>query len=189
MCDVDINMLTMEQYLALNRGNYALSVVNLRLGTIILGVSHDVIMLRIFSITLTGAARRWINKITSRIINTWDLLKKAFIQRRINNGSLDGIVAITSKIDSLGRYMNKLKENVHVIEVDMVEDFRIQIILGRPLLATAHAKIDVYKKLISIEEEIDYRCDTILDQGEPQEIEALDKPQNIKKHEINPHYW
>nr|GEU31648.1 DNA-directed DNA polymerase [Tanacetum cinerariifolium] len=34
-----------------------------------------------------------------------------------SSGSSDGIVAITSKLDSLGRDMKKLKENVHAIQV------------------------------------------------------------------------
>ncbi|GJR17469.1 7-deoxyloganetin glucosyltransferase-like protein [Tanacetum coccineum] len=37
--------------------------------------------------------------------------------RKISNGSSDGIVTITNKLDSLERDMNKLKENVHVIQV------------------------------------------------------------------------
>ncbi|GJX53075.1 hypothetical protein Tco_0281444 [Tanacetum coccineum] len=40
---------------------------------------------------------------------------------------------------------------VDFVILDMVEDFRMPIILGRPLLATAHAEIDVFRKLISLE--------------------------------------
>ncbi|GKC38688.1 hypothetical protein Tco_1051072 [Tanacetum coccineum] len=47
----------------------------------ILGVTHDAVMLRVFPITLTGAAKRWVDRLTPGTINTWDLLKKAFIQR------------------------------------------------------------------------------------------------------------
>ncbi|GKA31424.1 hypothetical protein Tco_0717729 [Tanacetum coccineum] len=47
----------------------------------ILGVSHDAVMLCVFPITLTGAAKRWVDKLPQRTINTWDMLKKAFIQR------------------------------------------------------------------------------------------------------------
>ncbi|GJY62950.1 copia protein [Tanacetum coccineum] len=110
--------------------------------------SHDTIMLRVFHITLTGAAKRWIDRIPSGTINTWDLLKKAFIQRyyppsknakqledihnfkqddhsqkwhddsrRTSSGSADGIAAITSKLESLGRDMKKLKEKVHAIQI------------------------------------------------------------------------
>ncbi|GKE20348.1 hypothetical protein Tco_1431860, partial [Tanacetum coccineum] len=35
--------------------------------------------------------------------------------------------------------------------LDMIEDFRMPVILGRPLLATAHAKVDIFKKTISLE--------------------------------------
>ncbi|GJX85949.1 hypothetical protein Tco_0336723 [Tanacetum coccineum] len=44
-------------------------------------VSQDAIMLHVFPITLIGAAKRWIDMIPLGIINTLDLLKKAFIQR------------------------------------------------------------------------------------------------------------
>ena len=45
------------------------------------GVSHDAIMLRVFPMTLTGAAGRWVDRLPSGTINTWNLLKKNFIQR------------------------------------------------------------------------------------------------------------
>ncbi|GKF07788.1 hypothetical protein Tco_0042012 [Tanacetum coccineum] len=38
-------------------------------------------MLHVFPITLTGAAKRWVDKLPPGTINTWDLLKKDFIQR------------------------------------------------------------------------------------------------------------
>ncbi|GJX75149.1 hypothetical protein Tco_0313744 [Tanacetum coccineum] len=47
----------------------------------ILGVSHDTIMLRVFPITPTRAVKRWIERIHSGTVNTWDLLEKDFIQR------------------------------------------------------------------------------------------------------------
>ncbi|GKA54580.1 hypothetical protein Tco_0753529 [Tanacetum coccineum] len=39
--------------------------------------SHDAIMLRVFPITLSEATKRWIYRIPTGTINTWDLLKKA----------------------------------------------------------------------------------------------------------------
>ncbi|GJT80808.1 hypothetical protein Tco_1055150 [Tanacetum coccineum] len=45
------------------------------------GVSHDVVMLRVFPFTLTGAAKRLVDRLTPGAINTWELLKNAFIQR------------------------------------------------------------------------------------------------------------
>ncbi|GJV59400.1 putative reverse transcriptase domain-containing protein [Tanacetum coccineum] len=45
------------------------------------GVSHDAVMLRVFPITLTGATKRWVDIIPLGIVDSWDFLKKAFIQR------------------------------------------------------------------------------------------------------------
>ncbi|GJX12458.1 hypothetical protein Tco_0204216 [Tanacetum coccineum] len=44
------------------------------------GVSHGAVMLRVFHITLTGAAKRWVDRIPPGTIDCWDLLKNAFIQ-------------------------------------------------------------------------------------------------------------
>ncbi|GJY55601.1 RNA-directed DNA polymerase, eukaryota, nucleotide-binding alpha-beta plait domain protein [Tanacetum coccineum] len=46
-----------------------------------LGVTHDVVMLRMFPITLKGPALRWINKLSARLVTIWDLLEKAFIRK------------------------------------------------------------------------------------------------------------
>ncbi|GJU51805.1 hypothetical protein Tco_1221360 [Tanacetum coccineum] len=135
MGDADINTLPMEQYLALTRGNQTPGVVKLEIeGNFnfkiksqfmrelredtfsrnkngdayehverildivslfnIPGVTHDAVMLRVFPITLTGAAKR-----------------------RVSNDSSAGIAVIINKLDSLGRDMKKLKENVHAIKV------------------------------------------------------------------------
>ncbi|GJV14194.1 hypothetical protein Tco_1359517 [Tanacetum coccineum] len=40
------------------------------------GVTHDVVMLRVFPITLKGPALRWINKLSVGLVTTWDLLEK-----------------------------------------------------------------------------------------------------------------
>ncbi|GJU44810.1 putative reverse transcriptase domain-containing protein [Tanacetum coccineum] len=165
----------------------------------ILRISQDALLLRGFLFTLTGSAKRWVDILTPGAVNTWDLLKKAFIQRycppsktakrledihnfnqlsdeslyqawerynallykcptydinnhqkgpiprmtptqtltaiqtmaahsqkwhegassrNISNSSdTDGLAAVISKLDNLGRDMNKLKENVHAIQV------------------------------------------------------------------------
>ncbi|GKD74472.1 zinc knuckle CX2CX4HX4C containing protein [Tanacetum coccineum] len=89
--------------------------------------------------------RRWVDRLAPGTINTWDLLKKAFIQRYcppsmtakqledIHNfkqegdeslyqawersSSKDGLAALVNKLDNLGRDMKKLKESVHAIQV------------------------------------------------------------------------
>ncbi|GJQ97190.1 hypothetical protein Tco_0008329 [Tanacetum coccineum] len=53
------------------------------------GVSKDAVLLRVFPITLTGSAKRWVDRLTPGAVNTWDLLKKAFIQSTMNRQLLD----------------------------------------------------------------------------------------------------
>ncbi|GJR81050.1 hypothetical protein Tco_0151835 [Tanacetum coccineum] len=122
MARVDVDTLSMEQYLALFRENQAPVVVKpkikgnvnfeiksqfmreLREDTFsgnknedahdhidrilsivslfnIPGVSKDAVMLRVFPFNLTGATKRWVDRLVPGTTNTWDLLKKAFIQR------------------------------------------------------------------------------------------------------------
>ncbi|GJW92591.1 hypothetical protein Tco_0170144 [Tanacetum coccineum] len=45
-------------------------------------------------------------------------------RKKVSNGSSDGIAVITSKLDSLGRDMKKLKENMHAIQVKRVEEVK-----------------------------------------------------------------
>ncbi|GJW10697.1 hypothetical protein Tco_1576524 [Tanacetum coccineum] len=47
----------------------------------IMGVLGDAIMLRVFPLTLTGKAKRWLDRAPSKTINTWNLLKRIFILR------------------------------------------------------------------------------------------------------------
>nr|GEW22104.1 hypothetical protein [Tanacetum cinerariifolium] len=81
-------------------------------------VSHDVVMLRVFPITLTRATKGWVDRLPPGTFVSWDLLKKAFIQRNIEGSSdFEGIAAIVNKLENLGQDMKKLKENVHAIQV------------------------------------------------------------------------
>ncbi|GKE25077.1 hypothetical protein Tco_1436589 [Tanacetum coccineum] len=92
-------------------------------------VTHEVVMLCVLPITLTGDKKRWVDKLSPRIINTWDLIKKAFIQRycppskttkqleEIHIFKQEGDVTLYQAWESLWRDMKKLKENVHAIQV------------------------------------------------------------------------
>nr|GEX19753.1 hypothetical protein [Tanacetum cinerariifolium] len=132
MAEGEIDNLTIEQYLALNRGNQAPGVVKPEIG----GNEHDTVMLRIFPITLTEDAKMWVDRLSLGTVDSWDLLKKVFIQRycppfkttkqleEIRNfknidssSNSEGSTAIVSKLDSLGRDMKKLNENVHAIQL------------------------------------------------------------------------
>ncbi|GJZ09317.1 zinc knuckle CX2CX4HX4C containing protein [Tanacetum coccineum] len=81
MVEIDIETLTMEQYLGKDENAYehvekVLEITNL---FNILGISKDAIMLQVFPFTLTSAAKRWMGRVPVGTVNTWDLLKKAFI--------------------------------------------------------------------------------------------------------------
>nr|GEU45780.1 hypothetical protein [Tanacetum cinerariifolium] len=103
MSEGEIDNLTMEQYLALTQGNQdtffrnknddahehvkqVLDIVSL---FNILAVRHDAIMIRVFPITLTRAAKRWVDRHSPGTFDSWDLLKKAFIQRYCPSSKTD----------------------------------------------------------------------------------------------------
>ncbi|GKC63480.1 hypothetical protein Tco_1096078 [Tanacetum coccineum] len=159
MGDVDINTLTMEQYLALIRDNNRPGVVRLEIGNDIdfeihsqfmkelrrnlfastddeddhkhvrrvleimdlfhiPGVTHDAIMLRVFPITLMGAARRSqalksIQVMADHLHNWYD---GASTRQRSNDRS-DDIGVVTNRLDSLKYDMLKFKENIHAIQL------------------------------------------------------------------------
>nr|GEV28925.1 hypothetical protein [Tanacetum cinerariifolium] len=122
MAGVDINTLTMEQYLALSRENKAPGMVKPEMrGNVNFEIKSQFI---------------WVDRLTPGAINTWKLLKKAFTQRYClssktpkhlediynfknmrSSSDTDGLVVVISKLDNLGRDMKKLKENVHAIQV------------------------------------------------------------------------
>ncbi|GJZ39770.1 reverse transcriptase domain-containing protein [Tanacetum coccineum] len=54
-------------------------------------------------------------------------------------------------VDNLLIKIDKFVFPVDFVILDIVEDFRMPTILGRPLLATAHAKVDIFRKSISLE--------------------------------------
>ncbi|GJQ93012.1 zinc knuckle CX2CX4HX4C containing protein [Tanacetum coccineum] len=54
-------------------------------------------------------------------------------------------------VENLLVKINKLIFPVDFVILDIVEDIRMPIILGRPLLPTTHAKVDIFRKSISLE--------------------------------------
>ncbi|GJV62201.1 RNA-directed DNA polymerase, eukaryota, nucleotide-binding alpha-beta plait domain protein [Tanacetum coccineum] len=89
--DVDINTLTIKQYLSWVQDDIRPGVVKSKIGNDRVleiadlfhfpGVTHDAVMLRVFPITLKGPALRWINRLSVKLVTTWDLLEKAFIKK------------------------------------------------------------------------------------------------------------
>ncbi|GJT82043.1 hypothetical protein Tco_1056385 [Tanacetum coccineum] len=110
-------------------------------------VSHEAVMLRVFPITLTGAAKRWLEEIHNfkqesdeTLYEAWerynDLLYKCPTHdlnihqkkchdgsnsRKASNGSSNGIAAIANKLDSLRCDMKKLKENKGTSQYNLME--------------------------------------------------------------------
>nr|GEY33564.1 hypothetical protein [Tanacetum cinerariifolium] len=143
MVGVDINTLTMEQYLTLLQENQEPGAVKPEMGGNvnfeiksqlmrelredtfvenknedahdhvdrvlnivslfnILEVSQDAVLLRVFPFTLIGSAKRYVDRLTPGAVNTWDLLKKAFIQRNISSSSnTNGLVVIVHRDTTL----------------------------------------------------------------------------------------
>ncbi|GJV34997.1 zinc knuckle CX2CX4HX4C containing protein, partial [Tanacetum coccineum] len=89
MAGVDVNTLTMEQYLALSQENQAPGVVKPEIGGIVKFEIKSQFMRELREDTFSGNKDedahdhidRWVDRLAPGTINTWDLLKKAFIQR------------------------------------------------------------------------------------------------------------
>ncbi|GJS40785.1 hypothetical protein Tco_0565828 [Tanacetum coccineum] len=102
----------------------------------ILGVSQDAVLLRVFPFTLTGSAKRWVDRLTLgagpnlemkptqalMVIETMANHSQKWHDRTSSrnmssSSDTDGLAAVISKLDNLGRDIKKLKENVHAIQV------------------------------------------------------------------------
>ncbi|GJZ22115.1 zinc knuckle CX2CX4HX4C containing protein [Tanacetum coccineum] len=82
--------------------------------------------------------------------------------KRLGMGKLEPINMVIEMADNTKRIPKGIVKNllikidkfmfpVDFVILDMIEDFRMPIILGRPLLATTHAKVDIFRKTISLE--------------------------------------
>ncbi|GKA15239.1 hypothetical protein Tco_0694986, partial [Tanacetum coccineum] len=74
-------------------------------------------------------------------------------------------------VENLLVKINKFIFPVDFVILDMIEDFKMPIILGRPLLATAHAKVSY--------EEVVYR---MTEQEDPRKIKEMDEA-NMERHQ------
>ncbi|GJY99646.1 putative reverse transcriptase domain-containing protein [Tanacetum coccineum] len=84
---------------------------------------------------------------------------------------------------------------VDFVILDMVEDIQMPIILERPLLATAHAKVDIFRKSISLEvgseKEIVYKLTEVEKEkySTPQEKRVHWCGENLQEKENKRQYW
>nr|GEX70447.1 hypothetical protein [Tanacetum cinerariifolium] len=85
-----------------------------------------------------------------------------FMFKRLGIGKLKPINMVIEMADDTKCILKRIVKNmlikidkfilpVDFVILEMIEDFRMPIILGRPLLTTAHAKIDIFRNTISFE--------------------------------------
>nr|GEX23929.1 hypothetical protein [Tanacetum cinerariifolium] len=128
MGDADINTLTMQQYLALTRGNQSPAVVKPKIRGNVNFEIKSLFMRELREYTFLGNKNDDAYERVERILDiALDAIQTMVdhsqkwhdgsTSKKVSNDSSDGIAAITSKLDSRGRDMKKLKANVHVIQV------------------------------------------------------------------------
>ncbi|GJY54974.1 hypothetical protein Tco_0446638 [Tanacetum coccineum] len=82
--------------------------------------------------------------------------------KRLGIGKLEPINMVIEMADNTKCIPKGIVENllikidkfillVDFVILEMIDDFRMPVILGRPLLATAQAKVDIFRKTISLE--------------------------------------
>ncbi|GJS71077.1 hypothetical protein Tco_0703918 [Tanacetum coccineum] len=92
------------------------------------GVTKDIVMLRVFPFTLTGAAKRWGPILEMRPVEALIAIQTmADHSQKWHDGSTnrnigsssnkDGLPTLVNKLDNLRRDMKKLKESVYAIQV------------------------------------------------------------------------
>ncbi|GJY12890.1 hypothetical protein Tco_0382199 [Tanacetum coccineum] len=112
MGDAVINMLTMEQYLALTSENQALGVVKPEIVEL-----QKVGWIDYLQERSTPEIYSKMPSFKGIVYHPKWLSSSRSTSKRVSNDSSDGIASITNKLDSLGRDMKKVKENMHAIQV------------------------------------------------------------------------
>nr|GEX26209.1 hypothetical protein [Tanacetum cinerariifolium] len=105
-------------------------------------VTQDQIMLRVFPMSLTGAASRWLRNEPAGLgesAPTKLIIKLADRTIKCPKGRAENALGI-----------DKFVFPVDFIVLDMPEDIKVLLILRRPFLSTVHAKIDMFKKKIAL---------------------------------------
>ncbi|GJU36028.1 hypothetical protein Tco_1184382 [Tanacetum coccineum] len=133
---VDVDTLTMEQYLALSRENQAPGVVKPKIGGNVNFKIKSQFMHKLKEDTFFGNkdedAHDHIDRVLS-IVGLFNIpgVSKDAVMLRVfpftltgsakrnirSSNSIDGLTALVNKLDNLGRDMKKLKESVHAIQV------------------------------------------------------------------------
>ncbi|GKC17305.1 hypothetical protein Tco_1014087 [Tanacetum coccineum] len=76
----------------------------------ILGVSQDAVLLRVFLFTLTGSAKRWVDRLTPGAVKSWDLLKKPLSKGIVHHPRLlNSLKTSTTSIKKATNQYTKLR--------------------------------------------------------------------------------
>ncbi|GJZ34259.1 hypothetical protein Tco_0579695 [Tanacetum coccineum] len=95
----------------------------------ILGVSHDDVMLRVFPITLTGDAKRWVDRLPPGTIDSWDLHKKSLYPKVLST--------IKNNKDSLGENISgNLKQEETRLSNQDLENSNNDLLLNAALMTS-----------------------------------------------------
>ncbi|GJV10676.1 hypothetical protein Tco_1352217 [Tanacetum coccineum] len=137
MAGVDVDTLTMEQYLALSRENQAPGVVKPKIGGNVNFKIKSQFMRELREDTFSGNKYEDAHDHIDRVLSIVGLcnipgVSKDAVMLRVfpftltgsaksrnigSSSSKDGLAALVNKLDNLGRDMKKLKESVHAIQV------------------------------------------------------------------------
>ncbi|GJT04344.1 zinc knuckle CX2CX4HX4C containing protein [Tanacetum coccineum] len=126
------------------------------------GVSHDAVMLRVFPITLTGAVKRWVDRLPSGAVDSWDLsLRKPLSKGTAHHQKLPSSLkksATSSKKET--KHSTKLGNSIMSFYID-----------SPPMTSiTIRRKLREYNKL-SMENSVDLSQTTGFSDNEEQETD------------------
>ncbi|GJX04494.1 putative reverse transcriptase, RNA-dependent DNA polymerase [Tanacetum coccineum] len=185
--EIDIETLTLEQYLALNLNNThrrinnhenttfersvfkripsgnstenAIEHIEKVLEIASLFITNESTLLRVFPLTLVRIAKRC-TTMSNALANLGASISVMpfSLFKRLELGNPKPINMVIEMADRSMQSLKGMIDNVLVkiskfvflvdfVILDIVEDDKVLIILGRPMLATAHARIDVFGKI------------------------------------------
>ncbi|GJS38775.1 putative reverse transcriptase, RNA-dependent DNA polymerase [Tanacetum coccineum] len=147
--DIDIDTLTLEQYLALNRNNSQMGIKRLEIKKNAVFEIKSQLLKELLSNALADLG-------ANISVMPFSMFKRLGLgnPRPVNmviemaNRSMQSPKGI---VENVLVKIHKFIFLVDFVILDIVEDNKVPIILGRHMLATAHARIDVFGGKISLE--------------------------------------
>ncbi|GJY38056.1 reverse transcriptase domain-containing protein [Tanacetum coccineum] len=125
----------------------------------ILNITIDQIMLRAFHMSLTVAVSRWLRNEPTGSITTWDgphyikdfpLKEEGKPSKKLTTRNLVDLFKEGDLEQQLRDSIKGTMRILHTKNEDMPEDIKVPLILRRPFLSIARAKIDVYERKITL---------------------------------------